>query len=79
MELIKDCLRKSPNVDYFTETFRFLKTCIYANQSKIKEGLHLQKKNRELFKVSSDGFMLNLFDVMLELSKKIFNRMDDTY
>lgn len=29
--------------------------------------------------MSSDGFMLNIYDVLLELSRKIFNRADETY
>lgn len=55
---------------------RYLKTAILANKDKIKEGLHLDKRNRILLKVSSDGFMLNLYDVLLELSRKIFDRAD---
>lgn len=29
--------------------------------------------------MSSDGFMLNIYDALLELSRKIFNRADETY
>ncbi|KAM3140291.1 hypothetical protein pb186bvf_007647 [Paramecium bursaria] len=78
-QLIRDGLKKDDNIDYFTEIFKFIKITINGNQNKIKEGLHLNNQAKKAFQISSDGFMLNLYDVFLELSRKIFQRNDATF
>ncbi|CAD8073532.1 unnamed protein product [Paramecium primaurelia] len=73
--LIKTCLSKNT----FQQTIQFLNHVCLCNKFKTKEGYQHNRQMRIKQNVSSDGFLLNLYDTLLYLSNKISSRSDDTY
>jgi len=62
-------------MDYLSETFRYLTAIIIGNKNRLKEGAVL-KANKSLENYSSDAYMMNVYDVMLQLSLRIYDRAD---
>ncbi|CAD8078180.1 unnamed protein product [Paramecium sonneborni] len=73
--LTKLCLSKST----FQQTIQFLKAVCFCNKLKTKEAYSHNRQLKMIQNVSSDGFILNLYDILLNLSNKISSRADDTY
>ncbi|EGR28270.1 ubiquitin conjugation factor e4, putative, partial [Ichthyophthirius multifiliis] len=80
VEIVKQLLKKSPLYNYQQDMLRYVAACIVGNKDRAKLGNRLQQQNKNIKKNSaSDAFMLNLFDVMLEIAKVIFNKNEDKW
>lgn len=75
VEIFKLCLIK----DYFPKTIQFFQVVCTANKVRETEKYSLMLKQRMNINCSSNGFLLNIFDVMLSLSNKISSRTDNTF
>ncbi|CAD8163321.1 unnamed protein product [Paramecium octaurelia] len=75
VSLIKLCLSRNT----FQQTIQFFNHVCFCNKFKTKEGYQQNRMMNLRQNVSSDGFLLNLYDTLLQLSNKISARADDTY
>ncbi|KAL4505185.1 hypothetical protein ABPG72_016252 [Tetrahymena utriculariae] len=75
VELFKILLKKTGNYNYANDTLRFVAACIIGNKDKAK--LYHRLAQQQI--TSSDAFMANILDVMLEITKIIFNKNDNKW
>ena len=77
--LFRTLIKKVDGFDSLQATFNWISAVIIGNKNKVKEGMRLQQVDKKLQNVSSDALILNAYDVMLELSKRIVSKQDETY
>lgn len=74
MDLFKILLKETNKFAYAQETLRFVAACIIANKDRAKLYRRMQQQKPKIQTTSSDAFLMNVFDVMLEITKVIFDK-----